>query len=208
MSEPNVQTAGKISSRTKTHRITVTAMLAAASTVLMFIDFSVPFMPSFIKMDVSELPALLASFSLGPWYGVAVCLIKNLINCLRTTTGCVGEMLSNFPLGAIFVFSAGAIYRKFQNHKSRKGALIGALVGAIAMAALSVPVNYYFTYPIYANFMPVEAIVGMYQAIVPSVNGLLECLVVFNMPFTFLKGVLDVALCFLIYKPLSPLLHK
>ena len=37
---------------------------------------------------------------------------------------------------------------------------------------------------------------------------LLACLLIFNMPFTLLKGVLDVALAFLIYKPLSPLLHK
>ena len=207
MSEPNVQTAGRISTRTKTHRITVTAMLSAVSTVLMFLDFSVPFMPTFIKLDVSELPALLASFSLGPWYGVAVCFIKNLINCLRSSTGCVGEFC-NFLLGAIFVFCAGAIYQKFQKRKSRKGALIGSLLGAAAMALLSVPVNYFITYPIYAKFMPIDTIVGMYQAIVPSVDGLLQCLVTFNMPFTFLKGVLDVALCFLIYKPLSPLLHK
>ena len=48
----------------------------------------------------------------------------------------------------------------------------------------------------------------MYQSIRPSTDGLLECLLVFNMPFTFFKGLLDVALCFLIYKPLSPLLHK
>jgi len=207
MSEPSIQTAGRMSSRTRTHRLTVTAMLSAVATILMFVDFSVPFMPSFIKLDVSELPALLASFSLGPAYGVAVCLIKNLINCLRTTTGCVGEFC-NFLLGAIFVFCAGFIYQRFRHHKSRRGALVGSLTGAAAMALLSVPVNYFITYPIYEKFMPVEAIVGMYQAINPSVNGLLACLVTFNLPFTFIKGLLDVGLCFLIYKPLSPLLHK
>lgn len=191
----------------RTHRFTVAAMLSAVSAVLMFVDFSVPFMPSFIKLDISELPALLASFSIGPWYGVAVCFVKNVINCLRTTTGCVGE-LCNFLLGAIFVGIAGVVYQRFHHHKSRKGALLGALIGAAAMAVLSVPVNYYVTYPIYAQFMPIDTIVGMYQAIRPSANGLLDCLVTFNMPFTFLKGILDVALCFLIYKPLSPLLHK
>ena len=206
MSEPTANTV-TVSSRTKTHRLTVAAMLSAVATVLMFVDFSVPFMPSFIKMDISELPALLAAFSLGPWFGVAVCLIKNLINCLRTTTGCVGE-LCNFLLGAIFVFTAGLTYQKFHHRKSRRGALIGSLVGAVAMAALSVPLNYYLTYPIYSQFFPIDQIVGMYQAINPSVNGLLDCLVTFNMPFTLLKGLLDVGICFLIYKPLSPLLHK
>lgn len=197
----------RVSSKTRTHRITITAMLSAISAVLMFVDFSVPFMPAFIKLDVSELPALLASFSIGPWYGVAVCFIKNLINCLRTSTGCIGE-LCNFLLGAIFVGVAGLIYQRFGHRKSRKGAFLGAFLGAAAMAVLSVPVNYYITYPIYAQLMPMDLIVGMYQAIRPSANGLLDCLVTFNMPFTFLKGLLDVALCFLIYKPLSPLLHK
>lgn len=207
MSQLEAAAKNPVKSYSRTHRLTVTAMLSAVATVLMFVDFSVPFMPAFIKMDISELPSLLASFSIGPWYGVAVCFIKNVINCLRTSTGCVGE-LSNFLLGAVFVGVAGLIYQRFRNQKSRKGALIGALVGAAAMAVLSIPLNYYLTYPIYSQLMPVDVIVGMYQAIRPSANGLLDCLVTFNMPFTFLKGILDVALCFLIYKPLSPLLHK
>jgi riboflavin transporter FmnP len=206
-SQTAASAAARTGGRTKTHRIAVAAMLSAVATVLMFLDFPVPLMPTFIKMDVSELPALLASFSLGPWYGVAVCLVKNLINLLRTTTGGVGEFC-NFLLGAIFVFSAGFIYHRFHHHKSRRGAILGSLVGAAAMALLSVPVNYFITYPIYARFMPMDAIIGMYQAIRPSADGLLNCLVTFNMPFTFLKGLLDVLLCFLIYKPLSPLLHR
>lgn len=207
MSQLETAAVGRSPARSRTHRLTVAAMLSAVATVLMFVDFSVPFMPSFIKLDISELPALLASFSIGPWYGVAVCLVKNVINLLRTSTGGVGE-LCNFLLGAIFVGISGVVYQRFHHRKSRKGAFLGALVGAAAMAALSVPVNYYLTYPIYAKFMPIDVIVGMYQAIRPSADGLLNCLITFNMPFTFLKGILDVALCFLIYKPLSPLLHR
>ena len=84
---------------TKTHKIAVTAILSAAATVLMFLSFPIPFLiPPFIKMDFSELPALLAAFSLGPVSGVMVCLVKNLINLLFTTTSGVGE-LCNFLLG-------------------------------------------------------------------------------------------------------------
>ena len=187
-----------------THKLTVTAMLSAVAAVLMFIDFSVPIVPSFIKLDVSELPGLLASFSLGPVYGVVVILIKDLINVARSTTSGVGEFC-NFLLGAVFVFSAGLAYKKM---KSRKGALIGSIIGAVAMAALSYPINYYITYPIYANFMPMEGIIGMYQAILPSVKTLSDCLLVFNVPFTLVKGLLDVAITFLIYKKLSPILHR
>ncbi len=188
----------------KTHKLVITAMLAAVATVLMFLEFSVPIMPGFIKLDISELPALLASFSLGPIPGVAVCLIKNLVNLTHTSTGGVGE-LCNFLLGVSFVVPAGLLYKKM---KSRKGAFLGSLLGAFIMAVLSVPLNYFITYPIYAAFMPMEGIIGMYQLILPFVDGLLECLVIFNMPFTFFKGMLDVLIAFLIYKPLSPLLHR
>ena len=194
--------------KTKNHirELTVTAMLAAVATVLMFLDFSLPmFIPGFVKMDVSDLPALLASFSLGPVSGVAGCLIKNLLNLIfHGSTGGIGE-LCNFLLGAAFVATAGIIYRR---SKSRKTAVIGCLVGAAVMAVVSVPVNYFISYPVYAKmFGGIDAILAAYQAINPNVDGLLQCLVVFNLPFTFVKGLLDSVLCFLIYKPLSPILH-
>ena len=188
----------------KVRRITVTAMLAAVSAVLMLLEFSVPFMPEFIKLDISELPALLAAFGVGPFSGVMVCLAKNIIKGLMmTTTGWVGEF-ANFLLGACFVLPAGLIYKY---RKTRWGAVLGAAVGAVVMGLLSIPVNYFITYPISTQFMPIDAIIAMYQAIRPSANGLLNCLVTFNMPFTILKGLLDAVLCFLIYKPLSPVLH-
>ena len=188
----------------KTRKMVVTAMLAAVSSVLMFFSFNVPLMPSFIKMDFSELPALIASFALGPVSGVTVCLIKNLVNLFFSTTGGVGE-LSNFLLGSLFVAPAGIIYRKL---KGRKGALIGSLVGALTMALVSVLTNYYVVYPIYTGFLPMEAIMGMYQTINPSVENLWQALLMFNMPFTFLKGMASVAITFAIYKKISPILKK
>jgi riboflavin transporter FmnP len=145
----------------------------------------------------------LAAFSLGPVYGVVVCLVKNLIHLTITTTGGAGE-ICNFLLGACFVFPAGVIY---QHMKSRRGALLGALVGAVTMSVLSIPLNYYISYPVYTNFMPIEAILNMYRQLRPSANGLLECLITFNAPFTLVKGLLTTVLCFLVYKPLSPILH-
>ena len=198
-----------MSAQARTHKLTVTAMLSTVAFLLMFVEFPIPaLIPAFVKLDISDLPELLAAFSLGPVYGVVVSFLKNLLFSVLhgTSSAYVGELF-NFIMGAVFSFSAGFIYQK---HKSRRGALIGALVGAALMAALSVPLNYFVVYPAYVVFykLPLEAIIGMYQAIRPSTNGLLECLLVFNMPFTFCKGMLDVALCFLIYKPLSPLLHK
>ena len=192
-------------STSKVRVLTGTAMLGAVAAVLMYLEFPIPIMPAFVKLDVSELPALIASFAYGPVSGILVCLIKNLIKLPSTSTAAVGELF-NFVMGALFVGVAGLIYKR---NKTRKGAIVGALLGALVMAVISVPYNYFIVYPAYVVMyhLPLDAIIGMYQAINPNVNGLLACLLVFNLPFTFVKGALDAALCFLVYKPLSPILH-
>ena len=192
-------------STSKVRVLTGTAMLGAVAAVLMYLEFPIPIMPAFVKLDVSELPALIASFAYGPVSGILVCLIKNLIKLPSTSTAAVGELF-NFVMGALFVGVAGLIYKR---NKARKGAIVGALLGALVMAVVSVPYNYFIVYPAYVVMyhLPLDAIIGMYQAINPNVNGLLACLLVFNLPFTFVKGALDAVLCFLVYKPLSPILH-
>ena len=190
---------------TRTRRLTGTAMLAAVATVLQFLSFPMPMLiPSFIKMDFSELPGLIAAFAYGPLSGAAVCLVKNLVCLLikNSGTGGVGE-LCNFMLGVCFCVPAGLIYRR---NRTRTGAIVGALAGAVTMAVLSVFINYYIMYPIYTNFMPMEAIIGMYQAIVPGIKNLWGALWRFNMPFTLVKGLAAAILCFLVYKPLRPFL--
>ena len=182
--------------------ITVTALMSAAATVLMFVSFGLPILPSYLKVDFSELPALLTSFALGPVYGVIVCLVKNLFSVAATTTGGVGE-LCNFLLGALFVAPAGIIYRR---HRTRSTALIGTLVGVITMTVCSFFVNNFLVYPAYLLIMPEQAIVDMYSALVPWADEIWKGIVVFNMPLTFLKGLADAALTFILYKHLSPLL--
>ena len=184
--------------------MTVTAMLSAIAFVLMFLDTAVPLMPSFIKLDLSELPALMAAFALGPVWGVIVCFIKNALHLLMTQTGGVGE-LSNFILGVSFVLPAGLIY---QHKKSKKNAIFGAIIGAVVMAAISYPSNLFIVYPVYYNFMPKEVIIQAYQALAPFANldTIGKCLLMFNVPFTFVKGMLSAIITILIYQPLRPLL--
>jgi len=191
--------------REKTTRVRwlcVTAMLGAMAAVLQFLNFHVPIMPSFISFDVAELPALIASFSMGPLSGVCACLIKNLVNLFHTSTGGVGE-LSNFLLGCAFVIPAGIIYK---SHKTKKRTVIGALIGCVTMAVLSVFTNYFIVYPIYTNFMPMDAIINAYKAIYSGVDNLLEALIIFNMPFTFVKGLASTVITVAIYKYISPML--
>ena len=198
MSTRTMSTVSRISVR----KLVVTALLGAVATVLMFISFGLPILPSYLKVDFSEMPALLASFALGPVYGAAVCLIKNLVNISATTTGGVGE-LCNFLLGVLFVVPAGLIYRR---HPSRNRALIGMIVGTLVMSLCSVLVNYFVVYPVYLLVMPEEAIVGMYSAIVPAADSILKGILIFNMPLTFVKGVLDAVITFILYKRLSPVM--
>lgn len=199
MASSKTQNAGSTST---VRKLTTTAVMAAIATILMYVEFPIPIMPGFIKLDFSELPALLTSFALGPWYGALVCVLKNLIHLPVTQTSGVGE-LANLLIGIFFVLPAGFIYRKL---KSRKGALIGSLTGAIVMALISFPINYFIVYPFYTNFMPMEAIIGAYQAILPSIKGLSDALLIFNVPFTFVKGMIDVLITFLIYKRISPVI--
>ena len=187
-----------------THNMSVTAIMGAIGFILMMLEFPIPsLIPAFIKFDFSELPALITAFAIGPAWGVAVCLIKNVLHLFVGSTAGVGE-LSNFVLGAVFVFVAGAAYKY---KKSRGSALVGTLVGAFTMAAVSVASNYFIVYPIYAKMLiPMEGIIGMYSAILPSCDTLLECVLIFNFPFNLAKGLIDAAICFLIYKKLSPIL--
>ncbi len=183
-------------------RMTATAMLSAIAFVLMFLEFNVPLMPSFIKMDLSDLPALIGAFAFGPVSGIVIALIKNLLHLFVSSSGGVGE-LANFIVSALFVLPAGLIYK---HKKSRKTALIGSLVGAFCAALISIPANYFITYPVYTAFMPMETILSMYQAIRPSTDTLLEALVVFNAPFTLIKELLSVVITFIVYKHISPIL--
>ena len=115
--------------------MTMTAMLSAIAFVLMMLEFSIPIMPSFIKLDFSELPALIGSFAMGPLCGVIICLVKNVLHLFITSTGGVGE-LSNFILGVAFVLPAGLLYKY---KKTRTTALIGSI--AVSYTHLTLPTN-------------------------------------------------------------------
>lgn len=189
----------------KIRKLTTSSIMGAIGFVLMLLEFPLPIIPSFIKFDFSELPALMAAFAFGPVYGILTCFIKNALHLFVTTTAGVGE-LANFLMGAIFTSAAGIIYK---TNKSRKGALIGSVVGSFAMAAACLIINYFIVYPIYyVLLIPQNVILSFYQTILPSVNNIFTALLIFNVPFTFIKGIIVSIICFLIYKKLSPILKK
>lgn len=198
----NVKTAKRFDVR----RLVFTALMAALSIVLAeFLEFKVPIMPSFMTFDFSDVPAMLASMTMGPVSGVSVCLVKNIFGCFTTKTGCVGE-LSNFILSACLVLPAGLLARKSANTLR---AVIGCVSGAVLMALVSIASNYFLVFPAYsvAFGAPIEALVGKYQIILPSVDSLMDCLVIFNMPFTFVKGFIAAVVSIVLYKKLRPVFN-
>lgn len=188
----------------KVRTLTGTAMLTAVGVVLQYIEISIPIVPSFIKLDFSDLPELIGAFAYGPVAGVVICLLRNLIHMAVSQSGFVGE-LSNFILGAVFALTAGLIYK---HNKTKKGAILAGISGAAVMATVSIASNYFLIYPLYYSVLgfPEEAVLGMYQVILPSTKNILQALLIFNVPFTFAKALICAIIAMLIYKPLSPLL--
>ncbi len=179
-------------------------MLTAVSVVLQYLDFPIPMLiPPFIKFDFSDLPALLGAYAYGPLAGVLIELVKNLIHCAITKSATVGE-LSNFILGAAFTGTAGMIYKM---HKTKKTAITGGIAGAFIMGVFSILSNYFVVYPFYYKaYMPEEVVLAAYQAIMPGVKDVLQCLLIFNLPFTIVKGIACVLVSIPIYKPLTKVL--
>lgn len=138
---------------TNVRKLTGTAMLGAVAAVLMYLEFPIPIMPSFVKLDVSELPALLAAYAYGPVSGIAVCLIKNLIKLPSTSTAAVGELF-NFVMGALFVGVAGFVYKRSKTRPQRthrRGA------GALVMAPCQCAVQLFYSLPGLCGAVPPAA---------------------------------------------------
>ena len=183
-------------------------VLSAIAFVLMVLDFPLWFAPGFLKFDLSEVPALLGTFALGPVAGALIELIKNVLNATLkgTSTMGVGE-LSNFIVGCLFILPAGIIYKK---NKTYKNAIIGLIVGILAMTIGAALSNYYVMIPFYAKVfgMPLEKIIAMGSAVNKHVVDFKTLILYAIVPFNLLKGLVVTLVTLLLYKRVSPILHK
>lgn len=189
-----------------TRYITVVALSAALASVLMLLDIPLFFAPSFYKLDLSELPALIAGFALGPTAGVLTEFLKVLLKLLfkPTSTAFVGEF-SNFVLGTSMILPAAAIYR-FKKTKTR--AIIGLVVGTLVMTVFGSLLNAFYLIPQYARLfgISVDAIVAMGAKVNPKIDSLGKLVMFAVVPFNLLKGLLVSAIVFFLYKYIKPLL--
>lgn len=184
-------------------------ILSAMAFVLMLFEFPLVFLaPSFYELNFSDVVALIGSFALGPLAGVLIEFVKIVLNLIvtGTDTAFVGEF-SNFVMGCAFVLPASLLYRY---RKTLKMAVLGMLLGTLVLAVVSGLLNYYVMIPMYSNLYgaPIEAIIGMGAKINPAIGSLWGLVLLAVVPFNLIKGVACSILAFLLYKRVSPLLHK
>mgnify|MGYP002714823179 CR=1 FL=1 len=184
-------------------RITKVGILSALSYGLMFIQVPIPIAPPFMKLDLADVPSLIGGFALGPWYGVMIQFIKNLLNLSKTMTGGVGE-LSNFIVGSTFVLVSSLIYR---NNKTKKNSILSLMLGVLAMSAVATISNAFVVFPLYGKAMNMDLSAFAAQAGKNSLVKNYFTLMIFSIaPFNIIKGAVASIVTELIYKRISPIL--
>lgn len=197
-----------LNQRNNTKVIAKVGVLGAVATVLMLFEFPLWFAPNFYELDFSEVPVLLGTFALGPAAGAMIELVKILINFVvnGTDTGGIGEF-ANLLIGCSFIVPAGIIYKK---HKTFKSAILGLIVGTISLAIVGAFLNYFLLLPVYSKIYgaPIQAFIDMGNVLNPAITDLKTFVMYAVVPFNIFKGIVVSAMVILIYKRLSPILHK
>ncbi len=191
---------------TKTTKLTYTAVFAAIATVLMYFEFPLPFMPPFLKIDLSGAVILIGAFVFGIGPAITMAAIKDLIHVTQTQTAGSGE-LQDFLLTCTLIVLAVAIYKA---HRSKLGALIGCGVGTVAMSIMAMITNKFIILPFYIKGMGMnlEAIFDMCKMANPAIDGMSAYLFLAVFPFTMIKGILITTITMLVYKRLRTFIEE
>ena len=191
-------------------RVSIVAVCSALAAVLHMLDFPLLFLaPEFYKLDFSELPVMLCGFYLGPSAAVACEGVKILLKLLLkgTSTAFVGDF-ANFAVGCSLVLPAIIVYHI---HKSRKSALVGLVVGTVALTVFGTAFNAVYLLPKFAQLygMPLETIIGMGTAIHASIDDVTGFVILCVAPLNLIKGTMISVLTMLLYKRVArPLFGK
>ncbi len=193
----------------KTQYITVCGMLGALAMLLHIFDFPVLFLaPEFYKLDLSEIPAMIGAFYLGPVGGVIIELVKILLKLVvkGTSTAFVGD-LANFVVGCSFIVPASIVYHM---RKTRKMAAAGLAVGTVGITLAGSLFNAFYLIPAFSRLygIPLDAIVGMGTAINPAIDSVSMLVLLSVAPLNLLKGVLISVPTMVLYKRISRVLHN
>lgn len=174
------------------------SLLSAFSVAMTCVKVTPPFYPSFVKLDISDIPALIAAFACGPVSGVIIVFIKNIVGLSTTATGGIGE-LANFLIGASMILPAGIIYLY---NKTKIGAIISLSAGTIIMTVTAAFLNYFILMPLYCNFIPMNVLIKSYSSI-HFIKTQFDIIIYATIPFNIIKGLLISLITFPVYKKLS-----
>jgi riboflavin transporter FmnP len=191
-----------------TRKIAMIGMFSAVAGILMLFEVTLPFIaPTFYKIDISELPVLICGFAFGPVAGVMTEFVKIIIKLIfkPTSTAFVGE-LANFCVGSTMILTATIIYH-FKKNKIT--AIMGCAAGTIVMSVFGTLFNAVYLLPTFAVMysMPLDALIGMGTAINSNITGVYTFVAFCVAPLNLIKGTVVSILTFVLYKPLSPILH-
>lgn len=159
--------------------LTMSAVLSAISFILAFLEFPVPLSPSFARMDLSDLPALIGALTYGPVAGIFIERIKNALQLLTSSTGGIGE-LANFIMGSSFAAAAGALY---QFHKTKRNAVIACLFASLVMGITAAVVNYYILLPVFETFMLLDQLIASFGRFIPFIQTKRDVVLYNALPF-------------------------
>lgn len=189
----------------KTRFMVQIAILSALSFLLMMLEFPIPFMPPWLKIDLSEIPIIFAGFSMGPVAGIFVALIKNVLHfILKNNDGTMVGEIASFLVGVALIVPAAIIYRK---NPSKKQMLIALTVGSVVMIIVATLLNYFVLLPVYAKiFMPMDKLIAMASKVNPMIKGMGTLIFVGVVPFNVIKCIILIIVTLLLYDRLAPLL--
>ena len=191
-----------------TKNLTMIAMFSAISAVLMFFEIQLPFSPSFVKFDFSDLPVMLGGFLIGPFAGGIIVFMKILLHFLLngTTSFFVGD-LSNLLLTLSFVLPASFIY---QQKKTKKTTIQGLLVSIICTSLLAIIFNLFLIFPLYLKVLNLKMVdlINMIHVVNPLVKDVFTMIVFSLLPFNLFKYSIVSMITMLSYKKLSILFKE
>ncbi len=178
-------------------KLIIIALLGTISMVLLFLNFPIPFLPPYLKIDFSEVPALIAGLLFTPVAGILVEAIKNLLYLLYTGAADPVGVVANFVAGTLFIYPVALLYHKL---KGKKSIVTGLITGTVVMALGMGVLNYLVILPAYSWFMGWETMSGTVK-LTTVLGGVL--------PFNFVKGVILTTLFIPLFSKLKPWIdHK
>ena len=165
------------------------------------------FFPSFLEINLSEIPIFLVGFIYGPFASIFALLFRFAIAIPFSTTSLIGET-ADLMYSAAFILPATLIY---QSNRTKIGALYGFIVGFFFQLLATSFLNVYWVTDIYLDlyFGSAENFVGFIQQTNPYVVDPYWSLVWFvYLPFNMLKNTLIIATTLLIYKRVRLFINK